>query len=101
MRLGAAKTARESVRSPDDPATICRALFHRAGRVRPLVFVVGVNASRRFKFNKRSQLLIRVHNETLSVAANVRLHPVNSVQTVSATPRMMRRLPVRRMFPFR
>jgi hypothetical protein len=28
MRLGAAKTARELAKSPDDPETICRALFY-------------------------------------------------------------------------
>ena len=28
MRLGAAKTARESAKSPAEPATICRALFY-------------------------------------------------------------------------
>ena len=32
MRLGAAKTASESVKSPDDPATICRTLL-RAGKL--------------------------------------------------------------------
>jgi hypothetical protein len=44
-------------------------LYFTADRVRPLVFLVGVNASRRFKFNKRRQLFISTHYEAFSVAA--------------------------------
>ena len=44
-------------------------LYFTAGRVRPLGFLVGVNASRGFKFHKRSQLFIRSHKETLSIVA--------------------------------
>ncbi len=44
-------------------------LYFTAGRVRPLGFLVGVNASRGFKFHKRSQLFIRSHNETVPAIA--------------------------------
>jgi hypothetical protein len=41
MPLGAAKTARESVRSPDDPAAICRALFYAAPTPTGFAEIVG------------------------------------------------------------
>jgi len=96
-------TAAHSATSPDTAADAYRFAASYSGAA-PVAFIRFAQAGTSDQSSIRvpkTPLVFHPLAQRNAFRRDARQHPVNSVQTVSATPRMMRLLPVRRMFPFR